>query len=231
MFLGRCHRNPELTRFTNRCLLFPLPELVFFPHSVLPLHIFEPRYRQMTEDALAGDRLVTMVQIRPAPPGSTWTEPVPIMDVGCLGEIVRHERLADGRFNFLLLGRHRVRLLGEVKSPKLYRIAEAEILHDQESDRPSEPRRRELVERFRAVVQQDHQLSEELDDLLNSVVPLGVLSDVIAHALFLPPATKQGLLAEPEVDRRVEMLQAILNELEDGPSRPTRSFPPPFGLN
>ncbi|MGO9920320.1 MAG: LON peptidase substrate-binding domain-containing protein [Isosphaeraceae bacterium] len=71
-----------MTRFNNRCLLFPLPELVFFPHSVLPLHIFEPRYRQMTEDALAGDRLVTMVQIRPVPPGSTWTEPVPIMDVG-----------------------------------------------------------------------------------------------------------------------------------------------------
>jgi Lon protease-like protein len=185
----------------------------------------------MTEDALAGDRQVTMVQIRPVPLGSTWTEPVPIMDVGCLGEIIRCERLADGRFNLLLLGRLRVRLLGEVESFRLYRIAEAEILFDRESDRPSEPRRRELVERFRAVIRRDHQLSDELDNLLNSVVPLGILSDVIAHALFLPPATKQGLLAEREVDRRVEMLQAILVELDEGQTRPTRSFPPPFGLN
>ncbi|MGO9469178.1 MAG: LON peptidase substrate-binding domain-containing protein [Isosphaeraceae bacterium] len=220
-----------MTRFNNRCLLFPLPELVFFPHSVLPLHIFEPRYRQMTEDALAGDRLVTMVQIRPVPPGSTWTEPVPIMDVGCLGEVIRHERLDDGRFNFLLLGRHRVRLLREVPSPKLYRIAEAEILHDQKSDRPPEPRRRKLVERFRAVIQKDHQLSNELDDLLKSVVPLGILSDVIAHALYLPAATKQRLLAETQIDRRIEMLQTILRDLDEGQSSPMRSFPPPFGLN
>jgi len=185
----------------------------------------------MTEDALAADRLVTMVRIRPVPPGSTQTEPVSILDVGCLGEIVRCERLADGRFNFLLLGRHRVRLLGEVPSSKLYRIAEAEILHDQESDRPPEPRRRELVELFRAVVQRDHQLSDEINDLLKAVVPLGILTDVIAHALYLPAATKQGLLAEPEVDRRVEMLQAILKELDEGQNTPTRSFPPPFGLN
>jgi len=185
----------------------------------------------MTEDALAGDRLVTIVQIRPEPPGSKWTEPVPIMDVGCRGEIVGYERLAGGRFNFLLLGQHRVRLLGEVPSNKLYRIAEAEILNDQESDRPSEPRRGELVERFRAVFQADQPLSEELNDLLNSVVPLGVLSDVIAHALFLPAEIKQALLAEPEVDRRVEMLQAILSELEARQSRSTRTFPPAFGLN
>jgi len=185
----------------------------------------------MTEDALAGDRLVTMVQIRPVPPGSTWTEPVPIVDVGCLGEIIRCERLADGRFNFLLLGRHRVRLLREVPSPKLYRIAVAEILNDQESDLPPEPRRRELVELFRAVVRRDHQLSDELDDLLKSVVPLGILSDVIAHALYLPAATKQGLLAETQIDRRIEMLQTILRDLDEGQRRPRRSFPPPFGLN
>ena len=64
--------DSEVPGFSNQCRLFPLPDLVFFPHTVLPLHIFEPRYRQMTEDALAGDRLVTMVQIRPAPRVPRW---------------------------------------------------------------------------------------------------------------------------------------------------------------
>src|SRR5262245_54889837 len=141
----------DLSGFAHRCRLFPLPDLVLFPHALLPLHIFEPRYRQMTEDALASDLLVTMVQIAPAPPGVAWPEPVPIMDIGCLGKIVRHERLEDGRFNFLLLGCKRVRLGREVPSVKLYRIAEAELLDDEEPEPPVESRRRELIGMFREV--------------------------------------------------------------------------------
>ena len=69
----------ELRDFANVTRLFPLPNLVMFPHVVLPLHMFEPRYRQMTEDALAGDRLITMVQITPPTRGEHWTEPVPLV--------------------------------------------------------------------------------------------------------------------------------------------------------
>jgi Lon protease-like protein len=81
--------SSELPVFSNRRRLFPLPDVLLFPHALIPLHIFEPRYRQMTEDALAGDRLITMVQIRPAPKGSPWSEPVPITCVGCVGKIVQ----------------------------------------------------------------------------------------------------------------------------------------------
>src|SRR3954465_12071673 len=109
----------DLRDFANVCRLFPLPKVVLFPHAVLPLHIFEPRYRQMTEDALAGDRLITMIQIRPRSEGETWREPVEIEEVGCLGRIIQHERLADGRFNMLLLGRKRVRILRELTGGKL----------------------------------------------------------------------------------------------------------------
>src|ERR1700722_7272376 len=139
----------ELYEFSNRCRLFPLPDVVLFPHTLLPLHIFEPRYRQMTEDALAGDQLVTMVQIRPVVKGAPWVEPVPIMDVGCLGKIIQHERLANGRFNFLLMGCKRVRLKGETSNAKLYRIAEAEIIEDEEADPAFESCRDELIELFR----------------------------------------------------------------------------------
>src|SRR3954463_13716392 len=101
----------ELRDFSGVCRLFPLPGVVLFPHAVIPLHIFEPRYRQMTEDALDDDKLVTIVQL--IPPGTIYSGALgtpPVDAVGCLGRIIRHERLSDGRFNLLLLGRKRVRL-------------------------------------------------------------------------------------------------------------------------
>ena len=87
-----------------------------FPHVILPLHIFEPRYRQMTQDALDGDQLVTIVQACPADKENPWVEPVPIAHVACLGKIIQHERLPDGRFNMLLLGCKRVRLVRECRA-------------------------------------------------------------------------------------------------------------------
>src|ERR1700722_7371434 len=110
----------ELYEFSNRCRLFPLPDVGLFPHAVLPLHIFEPRYRQMTEDALARDKLVTIVQWRAPFPTEKGAEPA-LEEIGCLGRILQHERLPDGRFNFLLLGRKRVRLGREIPGDKLYR--------------------------------------------------------------------------------------------------------------
>ena len=222
--------NSELDDFSNRCRLFPLPDVVLFPHALLPLHIFEPRYRQMTEDALADDRLVTMVQIRPSVKASPWVEPVPIMDVGCLGKIIQHERLVDGRFNFLLLGCKRVRIKREIHSAKLYRIAEAEIMEDEEVDLAIETCRHELIDLFRHVFERRQKLDDDLSALLRSSVPLGVLSDIIAHALSLPPLTKQALLAEPKVERRVETLRGILRKLIAN-DESTRAFPPPFSAN
>ena len=111
--------------------LFPLSGVVFFPHSVLPLHIFESRYREMTEDALDGDRLVTIVMVRPDAEDSTGEVPE-IEEFGCVGRIFKHERLPDGRFNILLVGLKRVRLLREVSSRKAYRVAEGEIIDENE---------------------------------------------------------------------------------------------------
>jgi uncharacterized protein len=222
--------NSELPGFSDRCRLFPLPDVVLFPHALVPLHIFEPRYRQMTEDALAGDRLVTLVQIRPAPEGSPWLEPVPIMKVGCVGKIVQYDRLADGRFNFLLLGCKRVRLKKEIPSDKLYRIAEAEIMEDVEPGKSLELGRHELVELFRQASERRHLLDEVLETLLKSAVPLGVLSDIITHALGLPAGAKQALLAEPKVERRLNTLRKILRQILDM-NEGTSAFPPHFSAN
>ncbi len=223
----------DLREFENVCRLFPLPQVVLFPHAVLPLHIFEPRYRQMTEDALVGDKLVTIVQLKVGAPEKKLGAP-PIEEVGCLGRILRHERLPDGRFNFLLLGRKRVRLRREIPSNKLYRIAEAEILEDRYGSDPEEPRRSELIALFRRAFEQRHALDPELSAMLETALPLGVLTDILAHALGLPPEVNQLLLAETSVDRRIAGLLEILHQIVAADSQPgpgRRPFPPPFSPN
>jgi uncharacterized protein len=222
--------HADLDDFSGRCRMFPLPNLVLFPHAILPLHIFEPRYRQMTDDALASDQLVTIVQVKPMIEGTPWTEPVPVMEVGCLGRIVEHERLPDGRFYVLLQGCKRVRLEQELPSPKLYRIARATILEDQDPSMEFENRREALIDLFLQSFDRPHPLDADLSRMMNSGVPLGVLTDFIAHILELPARCKQSLLEETLVENRVTTLQSILQKLVL--SRPTsRHYPPPISLN
>ncbi len=225
----------DLRNFSYLCRLFPLPKVVMFPHAVLPLHVFEPRYRQMTEDALADDQLVTIVQLRTAAAGTSDTlGSPPIEKIACLGRIVRHEALPDGRFNFLLLGRKRVRLKREIPQGKLYRVAEVEILEDTPDDAPDEPRRTEIITLFRRVFETYGPLDPDLALVLDASLPLTTLTDIVAHALGLPPHIKQSLLAETRVGRRAECLLSILKQI----TRTTpegdaagRLFPPPFSAN
>jgi Lon protease-like protein len=223
----------DLLNFSNRCRLFPLPSVVLFPHAVLPLHIFEPRYRQMTEDALADDQLVTLVQISPT--GDRAAETLgspPVERVGCLGRILEHERLSDGRFNFLLLGRKRVRLTREVASQKPYRIAEAKLLDDFGEPAPGGPRRSELIAAIRRELERHQVMGDDLHTILDGSLSLGPLTDIIAHALGLPPEVKQGLLTEAHVDRRAKLLLTVLQAQMEGFRAAQRTlYPPPFSMN
>src|SRR5205823_14060123 len=90
-----------LADFTGVARLFPLPNLVLFPHVVQPLHIFEPRYKQMMADALATDRLVAPVLLRPGWEDQYEDRP-PIHPVACLGRVVAEQQLPDGRYNLLV---------------------------------------------------------------------------------------------------------------------------------
>jgi len=109
--------------------IFPLPNVVFFPHTLLPLHIFEPRYRQMLADCLAGDRRLAVVLLRPGWEAEYYGRPA-VYSVAGTGEIVASERLPDGRSNILLKGLGRIMIEGEVPSPKPYRIARASWLDE-----------------------------------------------------------------------------------------------------
>ncbi len=110
--------------FPSSLPILPLPSVVLFPNVFLPLHIFEPRYRQMTADALAGDRLIGMVLLRPGHETDYEGRP-PVYGTGCTGLITHAERLDDGRFNLVLRGLDKFTVLGEEDPAigRLYRLA------------------------------------------------------------------------------------------------------------
>jgi uncharacterized protein len=110
----------------TRITIFPLPGVVLYPGLQLPLHIFEPRYRAMVTDALARDRLIGMIQ--PQRP----QEGAPLFAVGCLGRIGEVEALEDGRFNIILEGEARFRVLRELDVATPFRQVEGELLPEAE---------------------------------------------------------------------------------------------------
>jgi Lon protease-like protein len=116
--------------------LFPLPNVVLFPSVFLPLHIFEPRYRQMLRDALAGDRMIGMALLKPGFEADYEGRP-PIYEVGCAGLVTHAERLPDGRYNIILRGIDKFRLVGEEQpsSEVLYRRALVTPLDETLADR------------------------------------------------------------------------------------------------
>ncbi len=115
--------------------VFPLPSVVLFPNVFLPLHIFEPRYRAMVADALAGDRIIGMALLQPGFEASYEQTP-PIFPIGCAGVITHSEVLDDGRFNIVLRGIEKFRVVSE-DTTLAYRQATVEPLDEQlgESDR------------------------------------------------------------------------------------------------
>ena len=108
--------------------LFPLPNVVLFPGVYLPLHIFEPRYREMTADALAGDRLIGMALLKPGYEANYDGRP-PVYPIGCAGLITHAAKLPDGRFNIVLQGVERFRLQAEDHS-RAYRVGTVQALED-----------------------------------------------------------------------------------------------------
>ena len=106
--------------------IFPLPNVVLFPNVFLPLHIFEPRYREMVADALDGDRMIGMVLLRP---GRNIEGTPPVFPIGCAGLITHHERLPDGRYNIILRGLQKFRIREEEEG-RSYRVARIETIDE-----------------------------------------------------------------------------------------------------
>src|SRR3954469_2065435 len=112
--------------------LFPLPNVVLFPNVFLPLHIFEPRYREMVGDAMSGDRMIGMVLLRPGWEQHYEGRP-PVYPIGCSGLMTHAEQLPDGRYNIVLRGFERFRIVSEDQT-RQYRRAQIERLAEHPLD-------------------------------------------------------------------------------------------------
>jgi Lon protease-like protein len=195
--------STELRRITG-LPLFPLPEFFLFPGALVPLHIYEPRYRQMVDDLLDTAGRLVMASLDAtfdavgAPPG--------VFPLGGLAEIVSHRRLEDGRYLIWILGLERVRIT-EIDSPRLYRRSDAEVLEDDPGDAD---RNAVLAPRLREAVTRRMLPGVELNDVLDA----GLLSDILFQHLPMDRARKEWALAERNVTRRALTALAWLERLE-----------------
>lgn len=189
--------------------VFPLPPVVLFPNAIVPLHIFEPRYRQMVRDALDGDQLIVMAGYEPGWTGSDDSR-APLAPTACVGSIVWNEETADGRFNLLLQGVVRVRLGEERDVDTPYRQVRGEVLIDPSYDGPEN----ELLRQ--AMLELSGRLPPQvLEPLLQIAIHLegGALADVIAGTLVQERDRRAALLAELNVPTRLQMVLEDVGEL------------------
>lgn len=193
-----------------RAPLFPIAGAILFPRAQLPLHIFEPRYREMVRDVIDGGGVIGIVQ--PQLVEVEEQRKQPLYPVGCLGEVVGVEELEDGRFNIVLNGTHRFRLLNEVELGTAYRNADLDV--GAFDDREPEP----LPMPHRAEVERE---ARRLGDALGLAVDWSAVSrlddemlvNAIAQVAPFDVSAKQALLESETLALRADLLVQLMQFL------------------
>ncbi len=182
--------------------LFPLPNVVLFPRAVLPLHIFEERYKMMTAHALEGDRQIAMALLKAGWEKNYYHKPE-IEPVVCVGTILTHERLADGKYNFLLQGTTRARVLRELGNEP-YRLAELEPLRETNAmEIDLEEERQRLTSLFGRAPLASTRAARQFRELLEGPLTTADIADLVAFNFLEDVELKQSLLGDADVKRRV----------------------------
>jgi Lon protease-like protein len=190
---------------TLKVPLFPLGGAILFPRSQLPLHIFEPRYREMVSDAIDGGGRIAMIQ----PHRVDDDNQAPLYSVGCLGELVGIEELDNGGYNIVLLGSDRFHLVGEIRSDALYRCGEIDVeaFDDREPPPLSVAQRAEVEREARRLgdamgLAVDWNAVSRLDDEM--------LVNAIAQVAPFDTGAKQALLEAPTLESRADLLVQLM---------------------
>lgn len=185
----------------TRLSIFPLTGAVLFPGLQMPLHIFEPRYRALVGDSLVRDRKIAMVQPQQPVDGA------PLYTVGCVGRIGEIEAMEDGRYNLILDGEQRFKILRELDANSAFRQVEAELVEENEDETLSHAQRGGFEAEARAFAdvqgyKVDWDSVERLDDhsLINGVSQIAPFD----------PASKQALLEAPTLSDRCELLVQLM---------------------
>jgi len=199
--------------------IFPLPDVTFFPHTALPLHVFEGRYRAMVSDALERDRRLVVVRLQPGYEATYAGKPA-VFPVAGLGEIVSCERLATGRYNILLKGECRVRLEQELPTDTLYRLVRARRLTDQEPAGDAGADLARIRSACRALLGALDRPADLLDPALAEGQAPGVIADRVAASVLPDADVRQSLLETLDVGARVarvaDAVEALVRDLKGG---------------
>ncbi len=192
--------------------IMPLPNVVFFPRTLLSLHIFEPRYKAMVEDCLSGDErfgvVLTRTRKAPNPIEEEDAGSPPIFKFMGTGSIARHERKEDGTFDLKMEGQYRAMVLDEIPSDKLYRQARVQIINDRyHSSRKDEleASRLRLERECRFLAERLPEVTEPMERVLATSKHPGILADLVAANFVVDLYARQCILAEYDVIRRVEL--------------------------
>jgi Lon protease-like protein len=191
-----------------RLAIFPLANVHLFPHALLPLHVFEPRYRQLLRDALKEERLIAIANLEPGFESDYEGRP-PVRPVVGVGQIIGHEPLEEGRANILLRGVARARIEHELPPVELYRRVIARTLFDEfEPGFKPEEARETLALLANKLAANLPSGGETLRELVRATVQPSALVDVLAAALVTDPDERQLLLEEPRLGARVDRVAA-----------------------
>ena len=194
---------------TRRISIFPLPGAVLYPGLQLPLHIFEPRYRAMISDSLARDRRIGMIQ--PQRP----VEGAPLFSVGTLGRIGEVEALQDGRFNIILEGETRFRVLRELEVTTPFRQVEGEVIDEPEGQALAAVERAGFEREARRFADaQGYAVDWESVTRLDDASLINGVSQIVPF----DPASKQALLEARDLSARCELLIQLLQFFGHGDS-------------
>jgi hypothetical protein len=201
---------------TTMIPVFPLPDVVLFPGVFLPLHIFELRYREMVKDSLAGDRLIGVSLLRPGWDHDAEGRPA-IYPVGCVGLISHVEELPDGRYNMVLRGVEKFRVVREEEQTRAYRRAAVDYFEERmtDADRESVRRQRHQLERLLTAV------ADAPEQTFPSNLSDEEVINALAQYLDLEPIERQALLEQDGVARRCGALIELLEMKELSTSHPS----------
>jgi ATP-dependent Lon protease len=202
-------KNAELTSLEaalSELPIFPLTQVVLFPRALLPLHIFEMRYRALLKDALATHRAIAMGLVVP---GELDARGQPrLAPIAGAGVILEHQELPDGRSNIVLHGVARVRL-EELRFVPPYRRARATILHEKQTPVPAADRAA-LLAQATSFAQEVHKHDPSFTLRLPASLETGAIADLCAHHLLIDASVRQGILEELDVAERVRLVTAEL---------------------
>ncbi|MCG8406077.1 MAG: LON peptidase substrate-binding domain-containing protein [Phycisphaerales bacterium] len=223
--------------FSKWIPIFPLPNGVLMPKAILPLHVFEHRYRVMTRDALAGSKLIAMGLLKPGYEANYHRLDTAVYPEVCVGRILREEQLADGRFNLLLQGAARARI--EAENAELeYRRGRLECMLPIPASPETECAiRRELRQLLsNPPLVQLATKANWLELLSCPEFSLSDILDVLASTALPSSQDKQRFLAEPCVVGRASCICKVLHAIgsqmpQCAPQKRPRSWPPKIYTN